>query len=913
MVVLFTKWARYFARYWLLEQHWIQAGDTARLSVMLTGVRYGVVFYLGIVGLAGVDSTLPAVLSVFIELLLLLWAISFWRNFQKSKTTPTGKSTRGYATVLSVCKRFSYAVVGGGIVMDLLGYGSFSVYWYVSWGTSLVIMLWGGMFFLLLKEWRQQLKTQTADVVLDEDTAGQPFKWFVLQLSWLIGFGVILVLLIFAWGGRQAVIVNMVNVLNYPINIGKINFSIMNVIYAGIVLVFTHTLARFWRFVLREKILAESGLNTGLQDSIIMISVYAVWAFGIMLSLHTFGMGTTTLAFAFGALGIGLGFGLQNIFNNFISGIILLFERPIQVGDDVEINGIWATVKKINVRATVVQTYDNASIIIPNSEFISSQVTNCSVFIIQHSILVAGATLFVSLYILTSPAAPAGVLRFLESILMVVLFTKWARFFARYWLLEQHWIQAGDTARLSVMLTGVRYGVVFYLCIVGLAGVDSTLPAVLSVFIGLLLLLWATSFWRNFQKSKTTPTGKSPRGYATVLSVCKVFSYAVVGGGIVMGLLGYGSFSVYWYVSWGTSLVIMLWGGIFFLLLKEWRQHLKAQAADVVLDEDTAGQPFKWFVLQLSWLVGFGLIFVLLIFSWGGRQAVIVNMVNVLNYPINIGKINFSIMNVIFAGIVLVITHTLARFWRFVLREKILTESGLNTGLQDSIIMISVYAVWAFGIMLSLHTFGMGTTTLAFAFGALGIGLGFGLQNIFNNFISGIILLFERPIQVGDDVEINGIWATVKKINVRATVVQTYDNASIIIPNSEFISSQVTNWSFNDKRLRRSIDVGVAYGSDIEGVRETLLKIAEKTQKVFKQPKPDVIFRDFGDSALMFRLRVWTDIDNIFKVETAIRFEIDKQFKEKGFIIAFPQRDVHLFTDGSPQISDTTGQEETRK
>jgi small-conductance mechanosensitive channel len=213
--------------------------------------------------------------------------------------------------------------------------------------------------------------------------------------------------------------------------------------------------------------------------------------------------------------------------------------------------------------------------------------------------------------------------------------------------------------------------------------------------------------------------------------------------------------------------------------------------------------------------------------------------------------------------------------------------------------MISVYAVWAFGIMLSLHTFGMGTTTLAFAFGALGIGLGFGLQNIFNNFISGNILLFERPIQVGDDVEVNGIWATVKKINVRATVVQTYDNASIIIPNSEFISSQVTNWSFKDKRLRRNIDVGVAYGSDIEAVREILLDIANNTKHVFKQPKPEVLFRDFGDSALIFRLRVWTDIDNMLKIETAIRFEIDKCFREKGIVIAFPQRDVHLFTENA--------------
>ena len=537
-----------------------------------------------------------------------------------------------------------------------------------------------------------------------------------------------------------------------------------------------------------------------------------------------------------------------------------------------------------------------------------------SVVIVQRSLFLAGTTLFVYLYLLIAPTVLVlDILRFFALLLMVVLFTKWARYFTRYWLLEQHWIQASDVTRMTVMLTGVRYGVIFYIGMLGMTGDDSTLPTVLRMAMGLSLLVWTIHFWRNFIKSKTTPAENSTRAYTTVLSVCKIFSYGIVGGGIVMDLLGYGSFAIYWYASWGKSLVILLWGCLFFLLLYEWRQQLKAQAKDADLDEDTAGQPFKWFIMQFSWLFGFGVLLVLLIFAWGGRQTVIINIVHALNYPISIGEIHFSIMNVINAVIVLVLTHTLARFWRFILREKILAESGLNTGLQDSITTISVYAVWTFGIMLSLHTFGLGTTTLAFAFGALGIGLGFGLQNIFNNFISGIILLFERPIQVGDDVEINGIWATVKKINVRATVVQTYDNASIIIPNSEFISSQVTNWSFKDKRLRRSIDVGVAYGSDIEGVRETLLQIAEKTQKVFKNPKPDVIFRDFGDSALIFRLRVWTDIDNIFKVETAIRFEIDKRFKEKGFVIAFPQRDVHLFTGGEPQVSDAAGGEETSK
>lgn len=525
-------------------------------------------------------------------------------------------------------------------------------------------------------------------------------------------------------------------------------------------------------------------------------------------------------------------------------------------------------------------------------------VRRLSLLMIQHSLILAGATLFVFLYLPASPTAPVlGILSFAFSVLMAVLFTKWAGYFTRYGLLEQKWIQTGDATRLLMMLTGVRYAAILYAGMAGLTDAGSTLPSVMRMFMEGLLFIWTLYFWRSFHKSAAAPAGKSTQRVTTILFICKTISYGIIGGGIVMDLLGYGSFSMYWYTSWGTSLVIVSWGGVFFLLLYEWRQQLKITAADVDLAGDSAGHPFKWFALQLLWFVGFGVVVLMLIIAWGGRQAVIINIVQGLNYPISIGETHFSIMNVIKAVIVLILTHTLTRVWRFVLRDKILTESGLNTGLQDSITTISVYAIWIFGIMLSLYTFGMGTTTLAFGFGALGIGLGFGLQNIFNNFISGIILLFERPIQVGDDVEVNGVWATVKKINVRATVVQTYDNASIIIPNSEFISSQVTNWSFKDKRLRRNIDVGVAYGSDIEAVRENLLDIANNTKHVFKQPKPEVLFRDFGDSALIFRLRVWTDIDNMLKVETAIRFEIDACFREKGIVIAFPQRDVHLFTE----------------
>ncbi|MBW1974240.1 MAG: mechanosensitive ion channel [Deltaproteobacteria bacterium] len=218
----------------------------------------------------------------------------------------------------------------------------------------------------------------------------------------------------------------------------------------------------------------------------------------------------------------------------------------------------------------------------------------------------------------------------------------------------------------------------------------------------------------------------------------------------------------------------------------------------------------------------------------------------------------------------------------------------MEVGLQESITTISAYVLWFLGVLAALNALGFSGTSLTVAFGALGVGLGFGLQNIFNNFVSGLILLFERPIQVGDVIEMGGIWGEVKKINVRSTVVQTWDNASLIIPNSEFISGRVTNWSFKDMRLRRNIDVGVAYGSDVELVRQTLLEIADRHPGVFKKPEPSVLFLDFGDSALIFRLRVWVTVYDCIQVETDIRFEIDRLFRERGIEIPFPQRDIHI-------------------
>jgi potassium efflux system protein len=283
--------------------------------------------------------------------------------------------------------------------------------------------------------------------------------------------------------------------------------------------------------------------------------------------------------------------------------------------------------------------------------------------------------------------------------------------------------------------------------------------------------------------------------------------------------------------------------------------------------------------------------------AWAGSDFMVEALERLFNLDLAVGSLSVSFKGILLALIIFCVTHAATRIGRRLLSEKILDSRDFERGLKDSIVTISSYLVWALGILFALGVLGVNTTSMAVVFGALSIGIGFGLQNIFNNFISGLILLFERPIQVGDYVEVNGIWAEVKEINVRSTIVQTFDNATVIIPNSDFISQQVTNWSFKDPRMRRHVDVGVAYGSDIELVRRTLLEIPEHIPQVLKHPRPDVLFLDHGDSALIFRLRFWVHVDNFYSSTTNARFELDRRFRELGIEIAFPQRDLHIRSD----------------
>jgi potassium efflux system protein len=222
----------------------------------------------------------------------------------------------------------------------------------------------------------------------------------------------------------------------------------------------------------------------------------------------------------------------------------------------------------------------------------------------------------------------------------------------------------------------------------------------------------------------------------------------------------------------------------------------------------------------------------------------------------------------------------------------------MERGSREAVVTVFGYSGMLVAVVVSLGVAGIDFANLAIIAGALSVGIGFGLQNIVNNFVSGLILLIERPVKTGDWIVVGGTEGHVKRIRIRSTQIETFDRADVIVPNSELIASQVTNWMLRDTTGRVRVPVGVAYGSDTQKVREILERIAgEHPDVITKNPKlvPVVLFMDFGNSSLNFELRVYIrNIDHRLQVKSDINFAIDTAFREAGIEIPFPQQDLHV-------------------
>lgn len=271
--------------------------------------------------------------------------------------------------------------------------------------------------------------------------------------------------------------------------------------------------------------------------------------------------------------------------------------------------------------------------------------------------------------------------------------------------------------------------------------------------------------------------------------------------------------------------------------------------------------------------------------------------VQVISYPLfKLGGAEFSVLKIaVLIGLTILVFKLSGHAQKLIL-GKALQKVNLSRGNKYAIAALARYAVMIVGLVLVLAQAGIDLSTLTVALGALGVGIGFGLQNMTNNFVSGLLILFEKPIATGDRVQVDDIEGNVDQINLRATTVVTNDNVTYIIPNSEFISQTVINWSHGDRKVRRRIPVGVAYQEDPKKIEKLLLEVALETSDVLKTPAPDVLFTEFGDSSLNFQLRVWTDtLDNKPGVLVSrINFAIAEKFREHNVTIPYPQRDIHI-------------------
>ncbi|MGK7959548.1 mechanosensitive ion channel family protein [Crocosphaera sp.] len=258
--------------------------------------------------------------------------------------------------------------------------------------------------------------------------------------------------------------------------------------------------------------------------------------------------------------------------------------------------------------------------------------------------------------------------------------------------------------------------------------------------------------------------------------------------------------------------------------------------------------------------------------------------------------LDFFILIGLLAGLV-TLTRTVSR----VLKSKLLSATGLNRAVQDTTALIVNYSLIFLGTIVVLQVWGLDLSSLTVFASVLGVGIGLGLQGIAKEFVSGLVLIFERPIQVGDFVEVDGLMGTVERISVRSTEIRTLDQISVILPNSRFLDSEVINWSHSSPISRLKIPVGVAYGSDLEAVRQVLIETAKNHREILSMPSPQVFFSQFGDSSLNFNLLVWISKPyKQFQIKSDLYFTIDSKFREQGIEIPFPQRDLHFRSTDIP-------------
>jgi small-conductance mechanosensitive channel len=273
----------------------------------------------------------------------------------------------------------------------------------------------------------------------------------------------------------------------------------------------------------------------------------------------------------------------------------------------------------------------------------------------------------------------------------------------------------------------------------------------------------------------------------------------------------------------------------------------------------------------------------------GGRAA--------LAASLSFGTLTISLGSVVAFGVTVVAAFLLSRVVRFLLEEDVYPRVQLGRGVPYAVSSLLHYVILFGGFVLAIFALGVDLTRVTILAGAFGVGIGFGLQNVVNNFVSGLIMLFERPMKLGDSVQVADVSGTVERIGIRSSTLRTAQGAEVVVPNASLISERLTNWTLTNSRRRIDLKLGVAYATDPQKLMELLLSVARSHREVLAFPPPSALFLGFGENSLNFELRCWTDSLEDVEIRSQLALEVHRQLGDAGIEVPFPQRVLHVRTE----------------
>jgi small-conductance mechanosensitive channel len=276
---------------------------------------------------------------------------------------------------------------------------------------------------------------------------------------------------------------------------------------------------------------------------------------------------------------------------------------------------------------------------------------------------------------------------------------------------------------------------------------------------------------------------------------------------------------------------------------------------------------------------------------------------NALNTRLERGAISLSVGDIVAFFLTLLAAYLLSVFVRFVLEEDVYSRTRIASGQSYAVSSLLNYAILTVGFVVALGVLGMDLTRITVLAGAFGVGIGFGLQSVVNNFVSGLILLFERPFYIGDTIQMGGLQGRVRRIGIRASIVRTFQGAEIIVPNANLITQEVTNWTLSDQLRRIDLPVGVSYGTAPKKVIELLEGVARGHPEVLQDPAPRALFMGYGDSSINFELRAWAEFARWQQVHSDLTVAVYDAVYAAGMSFPFPQRDLHIVSEDLKSIA----------